>query len=67
VGKPEGMSSLERPRSRWEDNIRMDLGEIGWSNMEWIRLAQDKDQRMVPMNRVINFLVPRNVGKLLSR
>jgi hypothetical protein len=44
VGKPEGKRSLERPRRRWEDNIRMDLREIVWGGMDWIDLAQDRDQ-----------------------
>jgi len=35
---------LGRPRRRWEDNIRMDLREIGWDDVEWMRLAQDRDQ-----------------------
>jgi hypothetical protein len=43
VGKPEGKRPLGRPRRRWEDNIRMDLGEIGWGGMDWIDLAQDRD------------------------
>jgi hypothetical protein len=43
VRKPEGKRTLGRPRCRWEDNIRMDLREIGWSDMEWIDLAQDRD------------------------
>jgi hypothetical protein len=43
VGKPEGKRPLGRPRRRWEDNIRMDLREIGWSGMDWIDLAQDRD------------------------
>jgi hypothetical protein len=44
VEKPEGTRPLERPRRRWEDNIKMDLREIGWSVMGWIDLAQDRDQ-----------------------
>jgi hypothetical protein len=44
VGKPEGKRPLGRPRHRWEDNIRMDLTEIGWGGMDWIDLAQDRDQ-----------------------
>jgi hypothetical protein len=44
VGKPEGKRPLERLRRRWEDNIRMDLREIGWGAMDWIDLAQDRDQ-----------------------
>jgi hypothetical protein len=43
VGKP-GERPLERPRCRWEDNIRMDLREIGWGSMDWIHLAEDRDQ-----------------------
>jgi hypothetical protein len=44
VGNPEGKRSLERPRSKWEDGIRMDLGEFGWESIEWIHLAQDRDR-----------------------
>jgi hypothetical protein len=44
VGKPEEKRLLGRPRCRWLDNIKMDLGEIGWSGMDWIDLAQDRDQ-----------------------
>jgi hypothetical protein len=44
VGKPGGKRSLGRPRRRWEDNIRMNLREIGWGGMDWIVLAQDRDQ-----------------------
>jgi hypothetical protein len=42
VEKPEGKRPLGRPRRRWEDGIRMDLGEIGLEGVDWIRLAQDK-------------------------
>jgi hypothetical protein len=44
VGKPEGKRPLGRPRRRWVDNIKMDLREIGWDGMDWIELAQDRDQ-----------------------
>jgi hypothetical protein len=44
VGKPEGKRSLERPRCRWEDGIKMDLTEIGWEGVEWIHLAQERDR-----------------------
>jgi hypothetical protein len=44
VGKPEGKRPLGRPRLRWEDKIRMDVREIGWGGMDWIDLAQDRDQ-----------------------
>jgi hypothetical protein len=44
VGKPEGQRSLGRPRRRWVDNIKMDLREIGLDGMDWIELAQDRNQ-----------------------
>jgi hypothetical protein len=43
VGKPEGKKPLRRPRRRWVDNIRMDLGEVGWDDVDWIGLAQDRN------------------------
>jgi hypothetical protein len=43
VGKPERKRPLGRPRHRWEDNIRMDLREIGWGGLDWFDLAQDRD------------------------
>jgi hypothetical protein len=58
VGKPEGKRPLGRPRRRWEDNIRMDLREIGRGGMDWIDLAQDGDQWKVLMNTVMNLWVP---------
>jgi hypothetical protein len=42
VGKPEGRRPLGRPRRRWEDNIKMDLREVGWGGVDWIHLAQDR-------------------------
>jgi hypothetical protein len=44
VRKPEGKTPLGRPRSRWVNNIRMDLTEVGWGGMDWLDLAQDRDQ-----------------------
>jgi hypothetical protein len=44
VGKPEGKRPLGRPRRSWVDNIKTDLREIGWSDMDWIYLTQDRDQ-----------------------
>jgi hypothetical protein len=44
VGNPEGKRPLGRPRRRWIDNVRLDLGEIGWGGMDWIGVAQDTDQ-----------------------
>jgi hypothetical protein len=43
VGKPEGKRPLRRPRSRWVDNIKLDLGDTRWGGMDWIDLAQDRD------------------------
>jgi len=44
MGKPEGKRPLGRPRRRWEDNIKMDLQEVGCGGMDWIELAQDRDR-----------------------
>ena len=44
VGKPEGKRPLGRPRRRWEDNVKMDLQEVGCGGMDWIRLAQNRDR-----------------------
>jgi hypothetical protein len=44
VGKPEGKSLLGRPKHRWVDNIRMGLGEVGWGDVDWIGLAQDRNR-----------------------
>jgi hypothetical protein len=63
VGKPEGKGPLEITRRRWEDNIKMDLREIGWGGMDWIALVQDKDQWRVVVNTVMNLRVQQNVGK----
>jgi hypothetical protein len=53
VGKPERKIPLGRPRCRWVDN-KMDLREIRWGGLDWIDLAQDKDQRRAPVNTVMN-------------
>jgi hypothetical protein len=58
VGKPEGKRPLGRPKRRWEDNIRMDLREIGWGGMDWIDLAQDRGQWRALVNTVTNLRVP---------
>jgi hypothetical protein len=57
VRKPEGKRQLGRPKRKWEDNIKMDLREVGWNGMNWIDLAQDKDQWRALVNTVINLLV----------
>jgi hypothetical protein len=66
VGKPEGKRSLGRPRCRLVDNIKMDLGEVGWDGMDWIDLAQDRDQWRALVNTVMNLRVPLNAEKFLS-
>jgi hypothetical protein len=58
VVKPEEKKSLGIPRRRWEDNIRMDLREIRWSGIDWIDLAQDRDQWRALVNTVMNLRVP---------
>jgi hypothetical protein len=57
---------LGRPRNRLVDNIKMDLRQIGWDGMDWIDLAQDRDQWRALVNTVMNHQVPQNVGKFLS-
>jgi hypothetical protein len=66
VGKPEGKRPLGRPRRRWVDNIRMDLGELGWGDVDWIGLAKDRNRWRALVNSVLNILVPLNAGKLSS-
>jgi hypothetical protein len=62
VGKPEGKRPLGRPRHRWEDGIRMNLREIGLGGVDWIRLAQDRDQLWAVVSAVMNLwvLAPRS-------
>jgi hypothetical protein len=58
VGKPEGKRPLERPRRRLVDKSRMDLVEVGWGDVDWIRLAQDRDRWRALVNSVLNLRVP---------
>jgi len=58
VGKPEGRRPLRRPRPRWEDNIRMDLQEVGCGCVDWMELAQDRDRWRALVSAVMNLLVP---------
>jgi hypothetical protein len=58
VGKPEGKIPLGRPRRRWVDNIRMDLGEVEWGDVDWIGLAKDRNRRRALVNSVLNLRVP---------
>jgi hypothetical protein len=54
VGKPEGKRPLGRPRRRWEDNIKMDVQEVGGSRGDWMELAQDRDRWRALVDRVKN-------------
>jgi hypothetical protein len=58
VGKPEGKRPLGRPRHTWVDNIRMDLGEVGWGDVDWIGLAQDRNRWRTLAILVLNLRVP---------
>jgi hypothetical protein len=58
VGKSEGKRGLGRPRRRWVNNIEMVLREIGWGGMDWIYLAQDRNQWRTVVNMVMNLWVP---------
>jgi hypothetical protein len=58
VGKSEEKRPLGSPRSRWVDNIKMDFREIGWDGVDWIAVAQDRDQWRALVNMVLNLQVP---------
>ena len=58
VWKSEGKRPLGRPRLRWENNIKMDLQEVGCGSMDWIELAQDRDRWRALVNAVMNIRVP---------
>jgi hypothetical protein len=58
VGKPEGKRPLGRPKCKWEDNIKMDLQEVGCGVMDWLELAKDRDRRRAFVNAVMNLQVP---------
>jgi hypothetical protein len=58
VGKTEGKRPLRRPRRRWVDNTRMDLAEVGWGDVDWIGLTQDRGRWRALVNSVLNLRVP---------
>ena len=58
VGKPDGKKPLVRPRRRWDDNIKMDIQEVGCGGMDWTELAQDRDRWRALLNAVMNLRVP---------
>jgi len=66
VGKPEGKRPFGRPRHRWEDNIKIDLQEVGCESMDWIELAEDRDRWRELVSVVTNLWVPQNVGNFLT-
>jgi hypothetical protein len=62
VGKPEGNRPLGRPKRRWEDNIKMDLQEVGGSYRDWMELAQDRDRWRTLVSTVRNLRIPKMRG-----
>jgi hypothetical protein len=60
VGKPEGKRPLGKPRRRWEGNIKMDVRETRWGDMDWINLTWDRDHRSFFVSTVMNLRVPQN-------
>jgi hypothetical protein len=58
VGNPEGNKPLGRPRRRWVDNIKMDVGVVGWGDVDWISLAKDRNRWRAVVNSVLNLRVP---------
>jgi len=66
VGRPEGRRPLGRPRRRWEDNIKVDLHEVGWGGMDWIDLAQDKDTWRALVIIVMNVWASKNTETFLT-
>jgi hypothetical protein len=58
VGKSEGKRPLGRPRHGWIDNVKVDLGEVGWGSVDWIGLAQDRDRWRALVNAVMNHQAP---------
>jgi hypothetical protein len=57
VQRPEGKRLLGRPRCRWEDNVKMDLQEVGYGCMDWIELAQDRDRWRALVNAIMNLRI----------
>ena len=66
MGKPEGKRPLGRHRRRWDDNIKMDLQEVGCGFMDWIDLVQDRDRWRAFVTAVMNLRVPQNAGNFLT-
>jgi hypothetical protein len=66
VGNPEGKRQLGRLGRRWEDNIKIDLQEVGCGGMDWMELDQDKESLQALVNAVMNLWVPKNAGNFLT-
>ena len=66
VGKPVGKRPLGRPWRRWEDNVKMDLQEVGCGSTDWIELAQDRDRWCALVNAAMNLQVSWNAGNFLT-
>jgi hypothetical protein len=66
VGKPEGKRPLRRPRRKWDDNIEIDLQEVGCESMDWMKVAQERDRWWALVNAVMNLRVPYNAGNFLT-
>jgi hypothetical protein len=66
IVNPKGKTPLGRPRRRWEDNIRMDLRETGWEGVDWMGLAQDREQWRDLVNTVMNLRVPLKARNFLT-
>jgi hypothetical protein len=66
VDKHEGKRQLGRPRRRWEDNIKMDLQEVGYGDIDWIELAQDKGRWRALVKAVMNYRVSLNDGNFVT-
>jgi hypothetical protein len=66
VGKPKRKGLFGGPGRRWEDTIRIDVREIGWGGVDWIHLAEDRDQLRAFVNTVTNIRVSQNPGNFLT-
>jgi hypothetical protein len=67
VGKPEGRRPLGRQRRGWVDSITMDFRDIGWDGIDWIDVAQDRDQWMALVNTLMYLRVPYHAGNFLRK